>query len=162
MIRSLFLVCVLLLTININSQEYKIGDEIPEFKLWLTDGSRLTKNDILDKVVVFKFWFTSCLPCKIDIPELNQLVKKYKENQNIVFVAPALDRKDEVERFIYYTPFNFKLAYSAIDVSQQLNKYQAYPFYYVVKNGKFVYVDIPRKTSQIAGIKKAIKDALEE
>ena len=61
-----------------SQENYKIGDTVPEFKLWLTDGSRLSKNDISGKVVVFKFWFTSCLPCRIDIPELNELVEEIR------------------------------------------------------------------------------------
>ncbi len=160
----LFFICALFLNTLIFSQEnYKVGDTVPKFKLWLTNGDRLTENDIKNKVVVFKFWFTSCLPCRIDIPELNKLVKEYKDNKNVLFIAPALDRKGAIDRFLHYTPFKFKIAYSAMDVSQSFNKRQAYPFYYITdKNGKFLYVDKPDEKSQIMSIKKVIKEALKE
>ena len=73
------LVMLLLFSFSLFSQkEYKIGDTLPDFKLWFIDGSKLTKKNTSGKIIVFKFWFTSCLPCRIDIPELNELVQEYK------------------------------------------------------------------------------------
>ena len=48
-------------------------------------------------------------------------------------------------------------------VSQNFNKRQAYPFYYITgKNRKFMYVDKPSEKSQISYLKRAIKKALKE
>lgn len=155
----------LLMIVSIQSQEknFKVGDSIPDFKLWLTNGSRLTQNDIKDKVVVFKFWFTSCLPCVVDIPPLNELVIEMEGRDDILFVAPALDRKDEIEKFLYNRTFIFQIAYSAMDVSQVFNKKQVYPSYFVIdKKGKFAYVDNDSKQSHFIPLKKAILKALEE
>ncbi|MDY0781205.1 TlpA family protein disulfide reductase [Tenacibaculum sp. IB213877] len=164
MIRKLILSFSLLVSLATFSQEnFKIGDEVPEFKLWLTDGSKLTKNDILNKVVVFKFWFTGCLPCIIDIPGLNELVIEFEHRDDILFIAPALDRKDAIEYFTHSHPFIFKIAYSAMDVSEVFNKKQVYPSYFVIdKNGKFVYVDSDSKQSEILPLRKAILKALKE
>ena len=78
MLHKLCIAICLLTQINSYSQQnIELGNTIPDFKLWFTDGSTITKNDIQNKVVVFKFWFTSCLPCLLDIDELNALVKEY-------------------------------------------------------------------------------------
>ena len=163
--RFLLLSCFLLIFTSANSQEknYKVGDAVPDFKLWLTDGTRLTQNDIKDKVVVFKFWFTSCLPCVIDIPPLNELVIEMENRGDILFVAPALDRKEAIKNFLEKHTFIFDIAYSAMDVSQIFNKKQVYPSYFVIdKKGKFVYVDNDSKQSHFMPLKKAILKALEE
>ncbi len=156
---SLFLLIIALA----QSQEknYKVGDAVPNFKLWLTDDTRLTQNDIQDKVVVFKFWFTSCLPCVIDITPLNELVIEMKGRDDILFVAPALDRKEAITKFLEKHPFIFKIAYSAMDVSQVFNKRQVYPSYFVIdKKGKFAYVDSDSKQSYFMPLKRAILKAL--
>ncbi len=151
-------------TVTIFSQEnFKIGDDVPEFKLWLTDGSKLTKNDIQNKVVVFKFWFTSCLPCILDIDALNTLVDEYKDRDDVLFIAPALDRKDTILEFHNKTTFRFKTAYSAMDVSQIFNPIQVYPSYFIIdKTGKFSYIDSDTKQSKFIHLEKALEEALEE
>ena len=144
-------------------ENFKVGDSVPDFKLWLTDGTRLTQDKIKDKVVVFKFWFTSCLPCVIDIPPLNELVIEMENRDDILFVAPALDRKEAITDFLEKHTFIFDIAYSAMDVSQVFNKKQVYPSYFVIdKKGKFVYVDNDSKQSHFIPLKKAILKALEK
>lgn len=164
--KRLFLFSFFLVMIaSVQSQEknFKVGDTIPDFKLWLTDGSRLTQNDIKDKVVVFKFWFTSCLPCVVDIPPLNELVIEMEGRNDILFIAPALDRKEAITNFLEKHTFIFDIAYSAMDVSQVFNKKQVYPSYFVIdKKGKFAYVDNDSKQSHFIPLKKAILKALEE
>ncbi|MCH3883537.1 TlpA family protein disulfide reductase [Tenacibaculum aquimarinum] len=163
--RIFLLFCFLWMSAIIVAQEenFKVGDSIPNFKLWLTDGTRLTQEDIKDKVVVFKFWFTACLPCVIDIPPLNELVIQMEARDDILFVAPALDRKEPIFEFLDKHPFVFKIAYSSMDVSEVFNKKQVYPSYFVIdKKGKFAYVDSGSKQSHFMPLKKAILKALEE
>ena len=158
-----FGIVLFIVTGAFSQQNFKIGDTVPEFKLWLTNGERITKNDIQNKVVVFKFWFTSCLPCLIDIDLLNQLVDHYKDRDDILFIAPALDRKDIINQFHNNTIFKFKTAYSAMDVSQVFNKLQVYPSYFIIdKNGKFNYIDSGTKQSEFKNLRAALERTLEE
>ena len=158
--------CFFILIIpSIKGQEknFKKGDGVPNFKLWFTDGSKLTQNDVKGKVVVFKFWFTSCLPCVVDIPTLNSLVVELQERDDILFIAPALDRKEVITSFLKEHTFMFDVAYSAIDVSQIFNKKQVYPSYFVIdKKGKFVYIDNNSKQSHFKPLKEAILTALKD
>ncbi len=147
---------------SFSQENYKIGDTIPEFKLWLTDGSKLTKNDILNKIVVFKFWFTSCLPCLTDIPLLNKLVDEYENRNDILFIAPALERKEVLKTFLSHKKLKFKTAYSAMDVSEVFNKKQVYPSYFIIdKNGLFTYIDSGTKQSKFSDLKEALENIFE-
>lgn len=145
----------------VSQQHLKVDDNAPAFKLWLTDGTKLTNEDIKEKVVVFKFWFTSCMPCLTDIPKLNNLVKEFDKRDDILFIAPALDRKPVIEKLLAVHPFSFKIAYSAMDVSRTFNKNQVYPSYFIInKEGKISYIDSGTKKSEFKDLRKAIITAL--
>ncbi|OAD46358.1 TlpA family protein disulfide reductase [Polaribacter atrinae] len=162
MIKKALIALVFFINYTAVSQHFfKINYTAPEFKLWLTDGSKLTNKDIKGKVVVFKFWFTSCMPCLTDIPKLNDLVKEFDKRDDLLFIAPALDRKPVVEKLLKAHPFNFKIAYSAMDVSKKFNKQQVYPSYFIInKKGKIAYIDSGSKKSDINDLRKAIVKAL--
>ncbi len=136
--------------------QLKIGDKAPDFKLWLTDGSIITQKETKGKIVVFKFWFTTCVPCITGISKLNTLVKKYK-NKDILFIAPAIDRSDIVKHFLSRVKFDFKVAYSANDVSQLYNTKGIFPSYFIVdKSGRIAYIDSAAKKSREIDLEKKI------
>lgn len=157
----IFWIIIFSSTITFSQENLKAGDQVPEFKFWLTNGSKLTKNDIQNKVVVFKFWFTSCLSCLEDTSLLNDLVDVYKERKDILFIAPALDRKEIVKAFLKKTVFKFKTAYSAIDASLTFNPKQVYPSYFIIdKTGTFSYIDNGTKKSKFLNLKRAVEKTL--
>jgi peroxiredoxin len=162
MIKRVLFCAALLVGFSINSQEnFTVDNTAPDFKLWLLNGDRLTNADVVNKVVVFKFWFTSCMPCLTDIPRMNKLVKEFEKRDDILFVAPALDRKPVIEKLIAVHPFDFKIAYSAMDVSQKFNKQQVYPSYFIInKKGKISYIDSGSKKSKIKDLRQEILKAL--
>lgn len=153
----------LLLVCNVlyGQQKFKLNDSIPDFKLWLLDDQIITKENTKNKVVVFKFWFTSCPPCISDIPQLNSLVKEFDKRDDILFIAPALDRKPVIEKLLKRFPFNFRIAYNSIDVSAVFNQKQVYPSYFIIdKKGRFSYIDNGNKISEFKELRKAVIKAL--
>ncbi|KGL62515.1 TlpA family protein disulfide reductase [Polaribacter sp. Hel1_85] len=158
MIKNVFILLAFFINFSLVSQQnLKVNTNIPDFKLWLTDGTKLTQEDIKEKVVVFKFWFTSCMPCLVDIPKLNNLVKEFDKRDDILFIAPALDRKPIIEKLLKVHPFNFKIAYSAMDVSQKFNLKQVYPSYFIIdKKGKISYIDSGNKKSEFKDLRNAL------
>lgn len=157
----LFLTLFISFSVLGQQQALKVKDTVPNFKLWLIDGNRLTNKDIKEKVVVFKFWFTSCIPCVRDIPTLNTLVQEFGKRDDIIFVAPALDRKPAIEKLLKTHPFNFRIAYSAMDVSLKFNTKQIYPSYFVInKKGKISYIDSGTKKSEFKDLRKSVIKAL--
>jgi hypothetical protein len=101
------------------------------------------------------------MPCLTDIPKLNNLVKEFDKRDDILFIAPALDRKPVIEKLLAVHPFSFKIAYSAMDVSRKFNKNQVYPSYFIInKEGKISYIDSGTKKSEFKDLRKAIITAL--
>jgi thiol-disulfide isomerase/thioredoxin len=65
-----------------------------------------------DEIVVINLWATWCGPCIQEIPQLNELVEKYQD-QNIRFLAFSDESKDVFEKFMKRRPsFEFRFEQS--------------------------------------------------
>jgi peroxiredoxin len=73
------------------------------------NGNKWDKKTLAGKIVVVNFWFINCPPCKMEIPDLNNLVEKYKTNSNVVFIGIALDDAYSLKNFLQSTPFNYNI-----------------------------------------------------
>lgn len=51
------------------------------------DDKTYGEKELSGKIVVMNFWYSKCLPCIKEIPELNKIVAEYKDNKNIVFLG---------------------------------------------------------------------------
>lgn len=50
------------------------------------NGKRVALSELKGKVVFINLWATWCRPCVEEMPGINSLKKKFKDNENIVFV----------------------------------------------------------------------------
>lgn len=61
-----------------------------DFKVPALDGTRLSLADLKGKVVFLNLWATWCGPCKEEMPAMEQLWQRYKE-QGLVVIALSMD-----------------------------------------------------------------------
>ena len=73
------------------------------------NGSVVSLSALSGKVVVVNLWFINCPNCLAEIKALNALVEEYKNNPNVVFIAPAASKKYELETFLKKNPFSFRV-----------------------------------------------------
>ena len=86
-----------------------IGLKYPHFKSITYDNEIINSKDFEGKIVVIHFWATWCGPCTAEIPGLNDIVKKYN-NENIIFLAFTPEKKEKIKDYLKKgTPFNFKI-----------------------------------------------------
>lgn len=57
------------------------------------DGKTINVSDQKGKVVFMNFWATWCPPCIAEMPSINSLYLKYKDNENVVFFMIDVDGK---------------------------------------------------------------------
>lgn len=67
----------------------------PTFEIVNLEGEKYTLESLQGQVVVLNFWFTACGPCIKEIPILNEIVEKYKQEE-IHFLAPAYQNSREL------------------------------------------------------------------
>jgi thiol-disulfide isomerase/thioredoxin len=92
---------------------------LPDFSFVDISGNKIQKKDLLGKVIVINFWFTSCQPCINEMPLLNNLVAAYKDS-NVVFIAPALSSKESIDRLLKKYTFNYQIVPDQEDYAGKL------------------------------------------
>ena len=83
---------------NVNGLKWQA--QVPDFRVQLLNGDSLAVADFRGKFVVINWWATTCSPCIAEMPGLNELVDKYKDNDGISFLAIATDSRDDLSRFL--------------------------------------------------------------
>jgi cytochrome c biogenesis protein CcmG/thiol:disulfide interchange protein DsbE len=74
------------------------GSQAPDFELKVvgSDGKTLQLSSLKGKAVIVSFWATWCEPCKVEMPWLVELQKKYAE-QGLQVVGISMDDAEEKE-----------------------------------------------------------------
>jgi peroxiredoxin len=116
------------------------GDRFPVPDLTTIDGKFINQADLKGKIVMYNFWFVSCRPCVAEIPALNRLVKKYKSDTTLLFVAITFDKVDHIKEFLQKHEFSFQIASLPQPEIDTIKKISFYPFTAIVtKEGKLSF-----------------------
>ena len=137
--------------------ERAVGDVLGDFSVETLDGEQLQLEELIGKIVVINVWFTTCPPCIEEIPQLNQLVEKYRHDSSFVFLAVAKNSKEELATFLKNRSFNYIQALSNSDFDTLLGG--SYPRNIIVDKGGVVAYD------RIGGNKRIyeeLDDAIQE
>ncbi len=89
----------------------KISKQLEYEDLKLIDGTTISSADLENKVIVVNLWGTWCKPCVQELPDLNELYAKYKNDHRIVFLAiaePKIDSPEKIKKFLETRSFDFK------------------------------------------------------
>ena len=71
------------------------GSAMPDVTMRGADGSDIQLSSLFGKVLYIDMWATWCGPCVQQIPYLEKLVERFKDNEDIVFLSISLDDTDE-------------------------------------------------------------------
>lgn len=134
------------------------GRPVKPFSFTTMDGKTMNISDLKGKVVVLNFWFKSCGPCNMEMPELNQLVRQFQQDEQVVFIALSLDEREELLTFLQRKPFQYTISPANRPLAKQLNVI-AYPTHVVIDpNSKVVF----HCEGYVEGISSYIKSAIKK
>ena len=68
-----------------------IPGNAPSFSFINRNGQTLTTGDLKGKVVFINFWASWCPPCIAEMPSINSLYNKLKDNPRVLFVCVDAD-----------------------------------------------------------------------
>ncbi len=74
-----------------------IGKRIPSLNLQGIDGTVYNPAKMQGKIVLLNFWFAACKPCITEIASLNELQRKF-ENDNFVVLSVSTDAQRIAEQ----------------------------------------------------------------
>lgn len=72
----------------------------PDFELETLDGTTVKLHDLRDKNVILNFWATWCGFCVIEMPDLEKLQEKYKDEDLLVLAINVGESKEDVAKFV--------------------------------------------------------------
>lgn len=137
------------------------GSVAPDFSLKsLPDGKEVRLSSLRGKAVLVNFWATWCEPCKIEMPSLVDLQKKYGP-QGLQIVGVAMDDADdkEISAFAHKMGVNYLVLRGTEEVGDHYGGIERLPMtYYLDRSGKVV--DATLGMAGEATLEDAIKHAL--
>jgi len=117
------------------------GSLAPDFALKnLADGKDVQLSSLRGKAVLVNFWATWCEPCKIEMPSLVDLQKKYGP-QGLQIVGVAMDDADdkEITTFAHKMGVNYLVLRGTEKVGELYGGVDHLPMtYYLDRSGKVV------------------------
>lgn len=98
--------------------------EFPKITISTISGETISSKEFKNKIVVINWWSTGCAPCIKEIPELNEIVEKYKLNKDILFLAITNDKKERVTKFLKKHEFRYNQSFENKDVNEIFQGFQ--------------------------------------
>jgi len=115
------------------------GKPIPAFDFSDVNGKHYSSTSTKGKIVLFKCWFINCGACILEMPQLNRMVQKYKDRDDILFISLASDPKKPLQAFLKKTQFDYATVPNLAKYMENELKVPAYPHHFLInKQGLLV------------------------
>ena len=89
-----------------NLEEDDVARQSANFTLTDRAGKKYALKDLKGKVVVLNFWATWCPPCRKEMPDLEALYERFKD-QGLVILAISDEESAKVDPFIAERKFSY-------------------------------------------------------
>lgn len=128
-----------LITPSIELDEETTGTIDYTFKIKSIDGEVVELSEFKNKVIFINLWATWCAPCRAEMPNIQSLYNKMKDNEDLVFIMLSLDSNEgKVEKFINKKSFDFPIYLPASDIPNVLRSPSIPTTFVIGKNGDIV------------------------
>jgi len=118
----------------------KPGALAPDFELKTLEGKNVKLSDYRGKAVLLNFWATWCEPCKLEMPWIVDLNKKYGP-QGLVTLGVAMDDSSEADiaKFAKDMNVNYPILLGKESVGDEYGGMEFLPTtFYIGRDGKIV------------------------
>ncbi|RZL09137.1 MAG: TlpA family protein disulfide reductase [Pedobacter sp.] len=117
------------------------GKEMPAFNFTDVNGNIYDNVSTKGKTLVLKCWFIHCVACVKEFPDLNKLVNKYKDNQNVLFISLAIDSEEALTTFLKSKKFKYATVAKMKSFMENELNVTSYPTHLLIDStGKIVKV----------------------
>ena len=92
------------------------GKDAKPFTVTDIKGKKYSLDKLKGKIVVVNFWFMECKPCRMEIPELNKVVEKYR-GKDVVFLGLSTNSRAQLEKFLEKNEFKYNIVADSMSVA---------------------------------------------
>jgi len=96
-----------------NNSTEKLNNNEYNWQLADINGQAVNFAEFEGKVVFVNFWATWCGPCLGEMPEIQKLYDKFKDNKNVVFVLVTNEDTKTINQFVDKKKYTFPV-YTAL------------------------------------------------
>ena len=115
------------------------GSLSPDWKLVSLKGDTVSLKQLRGKVVLLDFFYKSCYPCRLAIPHLQKLHKKYNELDVVVIGIDAVDKNtDDLKAMLDKDGVTYTVLLAEKDIAKQY-QVTAFPTIYILDAGGKVF-----------------------
>ena len=126
------------------SKPHTVPDTSQNFGIhfFLENGKGKTINIATQKgkVIFLNFWALSCIPCKAEMPSINQLSKHFKNDTNVLVLPIDLDQdKFNSPKYMIEKEFGLTVYYAASQVPEALFHGEIPTTVVIDKDGRIIF-----------------------
>ena len=107
-------------------------DPAPEFAVKGIDGLTVNLAAARGKVVLLNFWATWCGPCRMEVPDLVELQKKYQDRLQVIGLVIDDTDEDAVRKFAKRYSINYPVAMATDEMRFQFGGVPALPTSFII------------------------------
>jgi peroxiredoxin len=82
-----------------SSELLEVGDAASDFSLNDLDGTLVSLSDFRGRPLMLNFWATWCVPCRVEMPELQQTLQDYQEKDLAILTINQQESSTAVQSF---------------------------------------------------------------
>ncbi|MFZ1806729.1 MAG: TlpA disulfide reductase family protein [Cyclobacteriaceae bacterium] len=116
-----------------------------DFQVKDLNGNRVDFAQFKNKVVFLNLWATWCGPCRAEMPTIQKLYDKMKDDPNVVFVMLSIDKDKDLPKVIRYLKdkdYTFNGFMPSGYLTEQLNVPSIPTTFVISKEGKILTKEV--------------------
>lgn len=123
----------------------------PKFSFKDLNGNLVSNETMKGKIVVIKCWYIHCAACIKEFADVNQLVEKYKNREDILFVSLAEDSPEQLKVFLKRKPLSYSVIPNMKIYMNETLQLNAFPTHFIInKEGLIIKVLNNYKSLEVA------------
>lgn len=76
-----------------------VGSRAPNFETTTISGEPVSLADFRGQVVLLNFWFTDCVPCRLEMPEFQRAYEAYADDGLVILAVNREESAEAIEAF---------------------------------------------------------------
>ena len=125
---------------KINNQYTEVSAPLPNVSFRDGNGNVVDLVSLKGKVVFINFWATWCPPCIAEMPSINALYIKFKDNENVAFLMVDVDGNyQKSDNFMKKHHYTLQVLSPAIEIPLVFMQGAVPTTVILNKDGKMVY-----------------------